>query len=539
MANNKIYLGTVNVGSIFEGASDVAIYLGLEKVYPLADTPKKLIATYSDDSTYEVDCDGTSALTNTEVTSSTQAFSAMTSAVIGDCVTSIGSGAFRGGNYSVGGSLSSITLSNSVTSIGEHAFRNTRLKSFDMPNSVTTLGGNTFYGSTSLSSITLSDSLTSIPTAFIEDTAVSSVNIPSGVTSIGNQAFYNCGNIASLEISDNVTTIGNRAFGLMGGNISSGASITIGSGVTTVGWLAFTNFGTSNTASTNVVTINATTPPQMTISTESGNNHLGFRENTIIYVPCESVNAYKTASGWSEYESQITCKNRFEAKYSDSTTYYEVCDGNTSLTSASTMPSGYVFSAMTEACIGDCITSIGNGAFSAGSTSSLVKVTVPNSVTSIGERAFYSCRGLKEINIPSGVTRIENYTFYGCRQLSAITIPNTVTRIGNSVFSNCTALSSVTIPDSVTMIGNNVFTYCNNLSEVTIGSGITSIGQDAFSSDRITSLTINATTPPAIDTGTFGSSYTYPIYVPSTSVETYKTAYNWTRYASRIQAIPT
>lgn len=305
MANSKIYLGNTNVGSLFRGASNVSIYLGENKVYPLADTPKKLIATYSDDSTYEVDCDGTSALTRTEVTSSTQEFSAMTSAVIGDCVTSIGSGAFRGGKYSVGGSLSSITLSNSVTSIGEHAFRNTRLKSFDMPNSVTTLGGITFYGSTSLSSITLSNSLTSIPVAFIEDTAVSSVNIPSGVTSIGDKAFYNCGNIASLEISDNVTTIGSRAFGLMGGNISSGASITIGSGVTTVGWKAFTDFGTSNTASTNVVTINATTPPQMTISTELQNNHLGFRENTIIYVPSASVSAYQSAENWSEYASKI------------------------------------------------------------------------------------------------------------------------------------------------------------------------------------------------------------------------------------------
>lgn len=227
------------------------------------------------------------------------------------------------------------------------------------------------------------------------------------------------------------------------------------------------------------------------------------------------------------------------ATYSDDSTYEVDCDGTSALTSTEVTSSTQAFSAMTSAVIGDCITSIGNGAFSAGSTSSLVKVTVPNSVTSIGERAFYNSRGLKEINIPSGVTRIENYTFYGCRQLSAITIPNTVTRIGNNVFSNCTALSSVTIPDSVTMIGNSVFTYCNNLSEVTIGSGITSIGQDAFSSDRITSLTINATTPPAIDTGTFGSSYTYPIYVPSASVETYKTAYNWTRYASRIQAIPT
>jgi len=212
--------------------------------------------------------------------------------------------------------------------------------------------------------------------------------------------------------------------------------------------------------------------------------------------------------------------------------------------------------------------------------------TIPSSVTSIGNWAFDSCSGLTSIDIPNSVTRIGNYSFYGCSGLTSIDIPNGVTSLGINVLANCSSLTSVTIPDSVTSIGQNAFGNCSSLTSidipnsvtridtfafyrctsltsidipnsvrsigyqafdscsgltsVTIGSGVTSIGSYAFYPCKsLTSVTINATTPPPLSSGSvaFGGKYVnYPIYVPSASVEAYKSA--WSDYTSRIQAIP-
>ncbi|GAB6395555.1 MAG: leucine-rich repeat protein [Bacteroidales bacterium] len=81
-------------------------------------------------------------------------------------------------------------------------------------------------------------------------------------------------------------------------------------------------------------------------------------------------------------------------------------------------------------------------------------VTIPNSVTSIGEWAFAHCSGLTSVTIPNSVTSIGDYAFYGCSGLTRITIPKSVTTIGEWAFAHCNALTSVTIPNSVTRIGD-------------------------------------------------------------------------------------
>ncbi len=105
---------------------------------------------------------------------------------------------------------------------------------------------------------------------------------------------------------------------------------------------------------------------------------------------------------------------------------------------------------------------------------------IPNSVTSIGNYAFYNCRGLTSITIPNSVTSIGNFAFNYCRGLTSITIPNSVTSIGDYTFSLCTGLTSVTIPNSVTSIGYDAFGNCTGLTSVTIGNSVTSIGGSAF-----------------------------------------------------------
>ena len=139
-----------------------------------------------------------------------------------------------------------------------------------------------------------------------------------------------------------------------------------------------------------------------------------------------------------------------------------------------------------------------------------------------------------------GVTSIGNGAFANCSALTSITIPSSVTSIGDSAFSNCSALTSITIPSGVTSIGDNAFSSCSALASITIPEGATRIGGYAFNyCYSLTSVTVRATTPPTLGYNAFGStSNPLIIYVPAASVETYKTAYNWSAYASKIQAMP-
>ena len=106
--------------------------------------------------------------------------------------------------------------------------------------------------------------------------------------------------------------------------------------------------------------------------------------------------------------------------------------------------------------------------------------TIPDSVTSIGRYAFYGCTSLTSVTIPGSVTSIGVYAFDSCASLISVTIPDGVTSIGDSAFDYCTSLTSVTIPGSVTSIGDSVFYHCTSLASVTIPDSVTSIGRYAF-----------------------------------------------------------
>lgn len=221
------------------------------------------------------------------------------------------------------------------------------------------------------------------------------------------------------------------------------------------------------------------------------------------------------------------------------------------------------------------VTRIGSNAFN--SATRMRSVTIPSSVTIIENQAFNNCSGLTavyitdlaawcnisfadganptnnahrlyingvsatEITIPNSVTRIGNYAFVACSYLTSVTIPSSVTSIGDRAFMYCSALTSVTIPNSVTSIGMYTFFQIRGLTSVTIGNGVTSIGSFAFNNcSYLTSVTILATTPPTLgNSSVFSSTNNCPIYVPAESVAAYQAATNWASIASRIQAIPT
>ena len=180
---------------------------------------------------------------------------------------------------------------------------------------------------------------------------------------------------------------------------------------------------------------------------------------------------------------------------------------------------------LTSVTLGNSVTSIGDVAFY--DCSGLTSITIPDSVTSIGYYAFEGCTGLKSINvasdndcfssnngvlfnkektelikypegksetsytIPNSVTSIEDRAFAGCRSLTSITIPDSVTSIGYGTFDGCSGLTSITIPDSVTSIGESAFSFCYSLTSVTLGNSVTSIGESAFYACKsLTSITI-------------------------------------------------
>ena len=179
---------------------------------------------------------------------------------------------------------------------------------------------------------------------------------------------------------------------------------------------------------------------------------------------------------------------------------------------------------LTSIIIPDSITSIGDFAFE--NCSGLTSITIPDSVTSIGDHAFYNCSSLTSITvsennkyfsslngvlfnkdktelvtylignerteyaIPDSVTFIGDRAFYKCSSLTSIIIPDSVTSIGDHAFYNCSSLTNITIPDSVTSIGDHAFHNCSGLTSITIPDSVTSIGDHAFY-NCLTSITVS------------------------------------------------
>jgi hypothetical protein len=155
----------------------------------------------------------------------------------------------------------------------------------------------------------------------------------------------------------------------------------------------------------------------------------------------------------------------------------------------------------------------------------------------IPENALNGCKGLTSITIPSSVTSIGQFAFAGCTGLTSVTIPSSVTSIGDYAFGGCTSLTSVTIPSSVTSIGEQAFYYCTALTSVTIPSSVTSIGYEAFGNcSALASIYSYPTTPVDLSSslGAFVevNTTTCTLYVPTNSVSLYQAANQWSAFTN-------
>ena len=448
--------------------------------------------------------------------------SGLTSVTIPNSVTSIENSAFSGCS-----GLTSVTIPNSVTSIGDGAFSGcSNLTSVTIPNSVTSIGGNAFSSCSKLKTVTLGSnaivSKTYSSNSNIKNifgTQVTNYIIGSGVTSIGSYAFNGCSNLTSVTIPSSVTSIGGNAFSscstlktvTLGSNAivsktySSSSNIKnifgtqvtnyiIGSGVTSIGSYAFS--GCSNLPSVTIPSsvtsiggnafsacskLQTITIPN-SVTSIGGNAFVNCTSLTSINVNVENPN-YSSVDGVL-FDKNKTTLLQYPAGKSDA---YIVPNSVTDI-------GNYAFyncTGLTGVTISNTVTRIGQYAFNG--CNSLTSAIVGNSVANIGSYAFNGCTSLKSIIIPNSVTGIGNYTFNGCTSLKSIIIPDNVTNVGSYAFSGCSGLTSATISNNITTIKSYTFNNCSKLASVIIGSNVSSIESNAFSGcSSLKTVTLNS-----------------------------------------------
>ena len=417
----------------------------------------------------------------------------LTDVTIGSGVTSIGIDAFCGCSGLIG-----ITIPNNVTSIGEAAFRGcTSLASVvwnaENCTKVSFSSQPIFRNCTNLTSVIFGQNVKIIPAyAFYECTGLTGeLKIPNSVTLIGDYAFCGCIGLTDITIPDSVTSIGDSVFSGCTGlkRVVWNAENCIAAG--SYDYLIFT--GCTNLTSV-IFGQNVKMIPAYAFC--------GCTNLTSITIP-DSV----TSIGEKAFDNTAYYNN--PSNWDNGGVLYI---GHYLIKAKNTIKGSYTISSGTRVIAG--LAFIG--------CNRLTSITIPDSVTLIGNSAFYECTGLTgELKIPNSVLSIGSLAFYYCSHLASVTIGKCVTVIEDSAFRNCGGLKHITvekgnpayrsetdclieistgtlilgcknsvIPNGVKSIGNWAFSDCKDLTSIPIPNGVKSIGEYAFTGcSNLTSIT--------------------------------------------------
>ena len=337
----------------------------------------------------------------------------------------------------------------------------------------------------------------------MNNTLITDLEIPYGVSSIGDYAFYNNTSLKSIEFPSTVTSIGSGAFYFC-------------------------------SSSLNYIGVNANNPVYddrggcyALIETSTNKLILGCHNS---YIPNTVTVIGRDAFAWCESLTSITIPNNVTTIENQA---FRNCDGLTSITIPNSVKEigTYAFHGCSNlSSLYDCsgVVSVGYDAFS---------VTpwydnLSNGAVYIND-ALYRYKGTLSgsFAIWSGATSISPYAFGGQDNLTAITIPGTVKTIGEGAFYYCDNLSSVTIKEGVKTIGQWAFRYCPALQTITLPASITEVGYWAFeNSTNLSKIYCKMITPPS---KFYIPTETKDIYVPHIAVNDYKAA--WSEYADKIK----
>lgn len=371
-----------------------------------------------------------------------------------------------------------------IVAIGDKAFDRTEanvgfanwITSITIPDTVTSIGKNAFYGCTRLESITLPEGLESIgDEAFRHCNSLKKIEIPASVTSIGDLAFKQAGGAHLAEIN---VAAGNKNYSSIDGVLFSkdgktlicyptgkvGAPYKMPDSTEVIANDAFK--GDANTVDT------ATLDGQHKLTgIELSKNLKKVGARAFMQTSLESI----TIGSDIEYEEYAFdgCKNVKELIIKEGVT--EIPDALF-----------YGFENCTTVKLPSTLKKIGYRAFDRlGAT----EIELPEGLEEIGEEAFENSE-IKELKIPASVTKIGDRAFYSMDKLTKVEFAKgaKIERVGAYAFNHCTALEKVVLPDSVKILENGVFSYCYQLSDVTLSKNLKELGDGVFSGSGIGSI---------------------------------------------------